>query len=400
MNQASHPQPSKKGMFIAFIIVIAVILIVFGGIWLITQLYESKAQKIKSNYQPKPTAISATTVKQQTWNPFIEATGNAVPIQRTNISAQTSGMVKAIHFKSGERVEKGEKLFTLDKRTLEAQLKTQLASKKLAEITYKRYKELFKSESVSAQRKDKAKADYEKAKAQVQRIKSEIQHTEIKAPFSGKVGIRQIDVGNYFRRGDVATTLTTISPIYVDFNISGNQINKINIGQKIQAFSEAYENTTFKGKVVATGSEIDSKTRAIQVRAKLTNQAKKIKPGMFLNVHLMLPPEKNITTVPQSAINYTLYGDSVYVLHPIKNDKGKIKKASYNSPQNPTKKIQTDQKLYKAKLNQVKIGRLQGKKASITKGIQSGVKVVTSGQIKLKDGDKVIINNQYTPSTN
>ncbi len=400
MTDSTTPTPqvrTKKGLIKAFIIVGLFLIVLFGGLFGFHAFVNSKIGTIMSTWKVQPAVITAATAKAETWNPYLESVGNAVAIESINVSAQASGLVSAIYFKSGETVQKGQKLFELDSTMLQAQLKQNQANEALKRITYKRDEKLLKSKAISQQTLDIARANYAAAEAQTEATQAQINYTIVKAPFAGKIGIRSISVGDFFQQGNAAATLDTISPIFVDFTISGNNLSEVHTGQLIKVFSETYPGKEFEGKVIALDSRISENSRALNVRAELQNKEKKIFPGMFLTTHLMLPTKNKVISVPQTAINYTLYGDTVYVLKPVLDKDGKQEMASYNVQSDPGKLIHTKDKLYTAELASVDIGTLNGKKAAITKGVESGDLVVSSGQLKIKGGQKVTINNQYIP---
>ena len=396
-NTTASQARTKKGMIKAFIIVGVILLILFGSIFGFNAFIGSKKSEIKSNWKMQPIVISAEKAKSLTWTPYIDATGSATAIQSINVSAQTSGLVSAIHFKSGQNVKKGEVLFTLDSAELQAQLKQAQADEALKKITYKRDAELYKTKAVSQQTLDTSEADYAAAKATREGSQASINYTIIRAPFSGKIGIRNISLGGFFQQGDTAATLDTISPIFIDFTVSGDSLAQVKPGQEVEVFADTRPDKVFKGKVVALNSRISENTRALEVRAELENKDQEIFPGMFLTIHLMLPEQNKVISVPQTSINYTLYGVTIYVLSPVMDKNGKQETASYNIQSDPTHLVRTQDKVYIAKSVPVTVGTLNGKLASIDSGIKAGDLVVNSGQLKLKDGVRVTIDNKYMP---
>ena len=387
---------TKKGMRKALIIVISFLTILFGGLFGFHAFISHKFTTIMSTWKRPPIVVTAEKAQDETWNPYLESVGTATAIQSINVSAQTSGIISKIYFKSGDNVTKGQQLFDIDSSVLQAQLKQNQANEALKKITYLRDQKLFKTNAVSQQTLDTSKADYIAAKAATEATKANINHTIIRAPFSGKIGIRQISIGSFFQQGNTAASLDTINPIYVDFTIPGNDISKISIGQKVQLKSQAFPNIKITGKVTALNSRITDDTKAIEVRAIFQNNDNKIFPGMFVTTHLILPAMNKVVSIPQTAVNYTLYGDTVYKLTPKIGENGKQEFASYNTA--PGKLLHTKDKVYIAKTLPISTGTFNGKKVSITSGLMKGDLVVTSGQLKLKDGSEVTINNKYIPS--
>ena len=357
----------------AYIFVILFTLIVFGGIFGYKAFQDHMIAKFMAHYQPPPQAVSTVTAKIQDWHPYIQTSGQAEAIQSVNVTAQVSGIITKIYFQSGQAVKKGQKLFEMDTMALQAQLAQNTANMKLAQITHRRDKSLYEKNAISQQAYDQTLAQYDASKAEVAATQANINYRIIRAPFSGRIGIRQINVGQFFQAGNTAAPLNTINPIYVNFTIPGNQVSDVVLGETVKVYPDSDEQHAMTGTVTSINSEVTNDTRGLTVQATIDNPDKRIIAGMYINTHLILPIQNNVVTIPQTAINHTLYGNTVFVL---------------TSP-----KKQGKQTVYNAKEVNVKIGTLNGKQAQITEGVQAGDLIVNTGQFKLKNNTPVIINN-------
>ena len=371
--------PIKK-LLSTSIVGFIVLFIIFGIIFGLRYLINFQHNKEVSERVIKPTPVSAVKAKSLDWTPYLESTGYIQSINGINITSQVSGIVTSINFKSGEMVKKGDILFEIEHNSLNAQLKKKQAVMEIAQITYLRNKNLYKNKAVSEQQLDLTEAKYHEAKAGYEEVQANINNHIITAPFSGKLGIRQIEFGQYFKAGGVGVSLNDIHPIYVNFNIVENDISYISVGQKINVKSTAYPNKIYEGEITSINSTLSSKTRSLVVQGTLENQDRTqlLLPLMFTTVHILLAEKKNIITVPSSAINHTLYGNSVFVLY----------KSTTSSPNN-SKQGQ----IYIAKEKMIKIGASLGLDTIIISGLRANDLVVSSGQLKVKNNSKVIINN-------
>lgn len=395
-------KPAKQRLIVAFIIVVTLLLIIFGGIFGFAHLVNSKKAKAMTNWKPQPAEVTATQTKAVNWKPSIKATGEAVAIQNVNVTTQSvGGLVNAIAFSSGQMVKKGQVLFTLDSSQLKAQLAEAQANLQLAKITYERNQALFKQNAVSEQTLDQSKAQYDADLASVNSIQANIDYNTIRAPFSGKIGLRAISLGQFFQAGTSAATLTQISPIYINFPIPQNKMGQIHIGGEIKFTSDAYPGKQFTAKITAVNSEVTSDNLALNVQATFDNEDDNalIYPGMFLDVAVVLPPMKNTIILPRNAINYTLYGETVIVLNPDVK-KGKPVIAEYSAfKDGKIQMISTGKAQYTAKLTPVTTTMTEDNQV-IVQGIKAGQIVATSGQNKLQNSSEVVINNQFNFKNN
>lgn len=390
----AKPKKKKFVLFAGFLAAFLVIL--FGGIFGLGNFITGQKEKALASMVFPPTAISATKATQEKWQKYIESVGTTAAINGVNVTSQSSGIITTINFQSGQMVKKGELLFKMDTRQLEAQLKQNKATLQLNKITYDRDNELYKKNAVSKQTLDQDYAAYQEALGQVEETQANIDYSHIYAPFSGKIGIRQINIGQYFQAGSSAASLNQIDPIYVNFNITEEDVDKVKLGQTVNLYTNSFPNKVFTGTVTAIDSLFSDQTLGLQVQATVTNNDPKAQllPGMFANVHLMLPENKDVVVIPQNAITYTLYGNTAYVLEPDMKD-GQPVKGSYTSfKDGKAQLVYMKQDQYIAKLVTLKLGQTRGNQTEVLGGVKPNELVATSGQLKLKNGSKAVINNE------
>lgn len=329
-----------------------------------------------SNYAPPPITISAVPAVTKTWQSYLTSVGTLTAVNGVDISAEVSGIVKEIRFNSGQSINKGDILLLLDMSVEQAQLKDQIAQAKLAKLNYDRNKALIARNAVSQAELDRLAAQLQEAEAGVEQIQAKIQQKTITAPFSGKIGIRAVDLGQYLPAGTNIVTLQSLDPLYVQFNLPEQYMTELYLQQPVKITVNLAGGKSVMGTVTAINSKVDQATRNILVQVTITNKENMFYPGMFASVHVMLREQKNVVTLPQTAISYSLHGDSVFILKSESKEKNKD-----NKP------------IYKAYRQYVTVGESRGKEIAIQKGINAGDTVVTSGQLKLQNGADVIIDN-------
>lgn len=361
------------------LIMLGVVALVIGG------LAYFKTRQIKTamaagGFTPPPEAVTTTLAKQERWPSTFKAIGSAVAIHGVTVSADLPGTVDKIFFESGKQVREGEVLVQLDTKQEQAQLESAIAAQELAKIKYARTRDLLKSGVISQQEFDQATAEQRQGDAKVAEIKATIARKTIRAPFSGTLGIRQANLGQYLAAGDPIVPLQSMDPIYVNFTLPQEQANQMQVGRtvKISANDLGKE---FSGRVTAINSVVDQTTRNIEVQATVANPGGKLRPGMFVDVQTPVGAERNVISLPATAINYAPYGDSVFIVTDMKDPK--------------------DGKTYKGVKQQfVKVEGSRGDLVAVTSGVNPGEEVVTSGVFKLRPNAAVQVNNTITPPTN
>ncbi|CDU06037.1 Efflux transporter, RND family, MFP subunit [Vibrio coralliirubri] len=329
-------------------------------------------------------AISVTTekVNQDTWDKSLKVIGNIHSNQSIDVTSQMSGQVKEILFTSGQQVNKGDVLVKLDDALLKSNYKSQKSKVELARVELMRNKLLLRNNSVSKNSVDKLQAQFNAEGAKLEYIATQIDYMKVKAPFSGSVGIRNIDVGDFINSSTAIVELEDKSKQYVDFSIPELYLHDVKVGQDLQFYSEATNDEVFHGTISAIEPSSDSNTHNIELRA-MANQAVPLEAGMYVDATLITSESDTIMAVPSVAISYTLYGNTVFVLDT------STKKASEHTSKDASPFYE-----YKVVQRTVEVGPKQGGYVGVVSGLKAGDVVVTSNQHQLKNGGWVLVNNQ------
>ena len=361
------------------ILMLIAVAVFIGGIAAVKTRQIKAGAKQQASYQPPPEAVTTIVARSERWPESLSAVGSVVAVHGVVLSADLPGIVERLPFQSGQLVREGTVVAELDTRQERAQLAAAEAQLKLTGLNLERWTGL-KDEGVAAQADyDKASADRAQAEAQVGEIKATIQRKTIRAPFSGVLGIRQANLGQYLAAGAPIVPLQSLDPIYVQFAVPQQEIEHMRPGTDVRVTSGG-EGIDLPGKITALDSVIDPATRNVQVQATLRNPGGKLRPGMFVESHVQLGASAPVISVPASAINYAPYGNSVFVVATMKNPAGK----EYQGVQQQF----------------VKLGGSRGDQVAITSGIEPGTQIVTSGVFKLRNGAPVQINNKIQPGNN
>ncbi|MEZ8230992.1 efflux RND transporter periplasmic adaptor subunit [Vibrio splendidus] len=330
-------------------------------------------------------AISVTTekVNQDTWDKSFKVIGNIHSNQSIDVTSQMSGQVKEILFTSGQQVNKGDVLVKLDDALLKSNYKSQLSKVELVRVELMRNKLLLRNNSVSKNSVDKLQAQFNAEGAKLEYIATQIDYMKVKAPFSGSVGIRNIDVGDFINSSTAIVELEDKSKQYVDFSIPELYLHDVKVGQDLQFYSEATNDEVFHGTISAIEPSSDSNTHNIELRA-MANQAVPLEAGMYVDATLITSESDTIVAVPSVAISYTLYGNTVFVLDT------STKKASEHSSNDASPFYE-----YKVVQRTVEVGPKQGGYVGVVSGLKEGDVVVTSNQHQLKNSGWVLVNNQH-----
>ncbi len=326
----------------------------------------------------QPQTVATIKAPSSNWQPSINSVGSLVAINGANISAEVGGIVDTINFKSGDSVPQGALLLTLRPNNDTAVLAQLQATAALDRVNYQRDVKQLKADAVSQATVDSDQAALQSAVAQVQAQQALMDEKQIRAPFAGTLGIRQVDIGQYLSAGTQIVTLQQLNPLFVDFYVPQQALAQIRTGQKLTVDVDAFPGEDFSGEIVAINAAIDTATRTVQVRALLQNDKLLLRPGMFATVNIGVGQPQNFVTLPQTAITYNPYGDTVYTVAPGKGADGK-------------QELIAQQKF-------VQIGDTRGDQVAITKGINAGDEVVTAGQLKLRNGVSVVVNNDVQVS--
>lgn len=359
------------------ILMLAVVAALLGGLGFVKYRQVEAAMAQGASFQPPPTAVTTVVAKQETWPSTLSVIGTAAAIQGVTVSADLPGTVDKIHFESGQWVKQGDILVDLDTRQERAQLANYEAQRDLAKINYGRTQELVKEGVIARSEYDNVTAQQKATEAQVGDIKAAIARKTIRAPFSGVLGIRQVNLGQYLAAGQAIVSLQALNPIYVNFGIPQQQTGQVAVGRSLRVTSDDLKGAQFSGRINALDSVVNEQTRNIQVQATFANPTGKLRPGMYVTVELPLGKSRDVVPLPASAINYAPYGDSVYIVTEMKDPKGHA---------------------YKGVRQQVvKVEGSRGDQVAITSGLNPGDEVVSSGVFRLRNGAPVTVNNKIQP---
>ena len=363
------------------LLMLGVVLLIIAGLGFVKyrQFQGFKAQG--ASFAPPPTAVTTIVAKRETWASTLQVIGTAAAIQGVTVSADLPGTVDRIHFESGKAVQVGDVLVELDTRQERAQLAAAQADWELARINYERQEKLVAQGVVARTEYDNASAQQKSTEAHVGEIKATIERKTIRAPFSGILGIRQINLGQYLSAGQAIVSLQAVNPIYVNFGVPQQQSPQVRMGGSLRMTSDDLPGIQFAGRVSAVDSVVNEATRNIQVQATLTNPQGRLRPGMFVQVELGVGANRQIIPLPASSINYAPYGDSVYVVTDVQDPKSG--------------------KTFRGVRQQfVKLEGSRGDQVAVVSGVNPGEEIVTSGVFKLRNGAPVQVNNKVQPPNN
>ena len=327
-----------------------------------------------------PATVSTMVVEATAWQPKLSSVGNVRAFRGVDLSTEIGGLVQTVPIKSGMDVKEGDLLIKLNDASDVAQLNSLKAQADLAKVINERDRQQLAIQAISKNVFDTSKADAKSKQAQVEQQTALVAKKNLKAPFSGRVGIVMINPGQFVNPGDKLLTLQTLDPIFVDFNLPQSNAEQIQVGQEIVVTTDAFKDASFAGKVTAVSPKVDTNTRNIQIEAQLANPDKKILPDMFANVNIKLGDEVKMLTLPQTAVTYNPYGSTVFIAKPT------------------GKKDKQGKPALEAQQVFVTTGPTRGDQVAILKGVEEGATVVTSGQLKLKNGTPLIVNNKVLPS--
>ena len=339
--------------------------------------------------QPQPTpSVVTEAANAEAWHRAVPAIGTLSAVQGIDVAPETAGIIETLGFESGEDVEAGTLLVELDDGTEQASLKSAQAQLRNSQVNLTRQRELLDRGNTSRSNFDSAVAARDSDAAELERIQALIAEKSILAPFSGKLGIRQVDIGQYVSAGTVLVSLQQLDPIYVDFPIPEQQLNQVAVGDDVEVLVDAFPKGKFTGKVTVIDAQVNQSTRNILVRAQLANPDKQLLPGMFANVRALAPQPQQVVTILRTAVTYSLFGDTVFVAKPdaVQSDKPGDASASGAADAKPAAETFTLEQ------RRVTLGEQRGDLISVLDGVKAGERVVTGGQNKIFNGQKVTLS--------
>jgi membrane fusion protein (multidrug efflux system) len=336
-------------------------------------------KKYLAGMQMPPVTVTTIKAELHPWQPQLKAVGSLRAVRGVDVTSEISGLVRTLHFKSGDEVKAGQVLVHLNADSDIAQLGSLEAAAELAGTVYERDRKQFEVQAISQATLDADVADLKSKRAQVTQQAALVDKKTIRAPFAGRLGISTVNPGQYINPGDKIVTLQSLDSIYCDFLLPQQELSRISLGQKVLVASDTYPSRRFDGRITAINPQVDAATRNFQAEATLTNPRHELLPGMYASVEVQAGAVERHLTLPQTAVTYNPYGDTVFIVE--------------ESGKGPDGKP-----LLAVRQTFVTVGSTRGDQAAVLKGIKEGDMVVTSGQIKLKNGSPVIINNQVQPT--
>lgn len=358
---------------------ILAVALIFGGIFGYQAYTAYKRSKSMASRKAPPVTVTAMEAEFQPWRLDIKAVGTMRAMQGVDVTSEIAGLVRSVSFQSGDHADKGQVLVQLNAEADIARLHSLEAEEELASTVYERDKRQFAVKAVSQATLDADAADLKSSKAEVAQQAALVDKKTIRAPFSGRLGITTINDGQYINPGDRIVTLQALDSMYADFFLPQKDLSRITVGQEVKVHTDAYPDTTFAGRITAINPEVDITTRNAKIEAKIDNPEERLLPGMFATVTIQVGEPEQYLTLPQTAVSYQPYGDTVYIVQ--EKDKGPEGK-----PELTVKQVF------------ITVGPVRGDQVAIIKGISEGDRVVTSGQLKLRNGSRVNINNEIRPS--
>jgi len=360
-----------------------ILLTLVGILLLVAAIIGIKASQIMDliaagkTFQIPPISIQVTEAITQSWADQFDAVGTIESVQGVTLANEVAGKVEKIAFASGSMVAAGDVLVILDKASEEAQLRSAMAAAELANLNLSRTRELRKTSVISQSELDTAESQQKNTAARVEELQWMLQKRTIKAPFSGRVGIRQIQEGQFIQAGAPIVSLQSLDPVYVNFSLPQQRLSDLSVGMKVQATTDALAGRVFEGRLTAIDAEVDPLTRNIRLQATMANQDGGLRPGMFAAVSAIAPVEKKHTVIPGTAVIFAAYGNSVFVVKEEVDKDGKPH-------------LVCDQKF-------VRLGSRKGDFVAVEEGLQEGEKVVSAGGFKLNKGASVVIAEGERP---
>jgi membrane fusion protein (multidrug efflux system) len=372
-----------------YVVAIGALLLVVAG--LVTIKYKQISQlisfgKTMQKQGPPPETVSSAVAKTDTWQETLDSVGTIAASKGVTVSNDAAGLVSAIHFESGDIVKQGQVLVELDNNVERAQLASVEARKDLAQINAGRTRALVATNAIARSQQDNDDAVVKTSRSDVDLLGAQIARKVVRAPFAGKLGIRQINLGQYLNPGTPIVTLDSTDALVVDFTLPQQRLPQISLGMPVQVLVEGEGTPHGLGAISAIDPSIDQVTRSIKLRASLSKADEKLLPGMFVKVSVVLPTERSVVIVPTPAILHASYGDSIFLVEDKRDDAGAPIQASDGSP---------------AKVGRqqfVKVGETRGDFVSVTAGIKAGDAIVSAGAFKLRNGSSIVINNTVVPT--
>jgi multidrug efflux system membrane fusion protein len=370
---------TRRPRTILWLVIVGLLLaVVLGGLYGFNRFREHAIATFFANNKPPPAQVSAAEVKIEAIPRFATGIGSVSAVHQVTINPEVGGRVTKIFFEPGATVKAGDPLVQLNDAPEHGDLASYEAQARLNEIEVQRSNQLAQRQFASREIVDQRQSQLEQARAMIIKTEALIAQKLIRAPFSGQLGMRQIEVGQYLTPGARIATLTDLSTLYVNFTLPSQMRAQISVGQRVNVTADAFPDRTFNAEITTLEPQISADTRTMTIQATMPNPDDALLPGMFVNAAVVLPPQPDMMVLPETAVDYTLYGDSVYVIR----EDGKDAKGD---------------PVLKAMRTPIKTGVRWGNKVTILDGLKPGDRVVAAGQVKVQNGAQVAISNSPAP---
>jgi multidrug efflux system membrane fusion protein len=374
----SPPRPSRAKRVLWFVIVALLLAVVLGALYGFNAYRNKMIATFFANNKPPPAQISAVTAASATVPHFASGIGSLAAVHQVTVTPEVGGRITEIDFESGARVKAGDKIVQINDAPDRGDLASFQAQARLAQVTLQRAQYLQARQYGPQTDVDTAQSQLDQAKAMIQKTEAVIAQKQIRAPFAGKLGVRQVDLGQYLNPGAPIVTLTELNMLYVNFTLPSQDAPRITVGQQVDVTADAFPGRKFTATITTIEPQISASTRTINVQATMPNPDEALFPGMFVNAAVVLPAQAPDVVLPETAVDYTLYGDSVYV----------IRQDGTGADGKP---------LFKAVRTPVKTGQRWDDKVAILDGLKPGERVVAAGQNKVQDGTAVVVTDNPPP---
>ncbi len=379
--------------------------VVLGGYFGFQQFKAKMIHQFLASMANPPQTVSTVTATTQTWQPAVEAVGSLRAVNGAALSLEVGGVVDQIGFQSGEDVQAGQVLLRLRADDDTAKLAALEASASLAQVNYDRDMRQLHAQAVSQSVVDTDNFNLKNARAQAEEQRAELAKKTLRAPFAGHLGIRAVDLGQYLNPGTAVVTLEALDPLFVDFSVPQQALNRVEVGQAVTAKVDTFPGQSFQGKIIAVSPSVDTDSRNVQMRASLPNPDHRLLPGMFATIDIAAGAPQQWITLPQTAITYNPYGSTVYLVEHA-GDAGVAQTAGgaaqTGGAAQASGAAQAGGAAPKLVARQVFVttGETRGDQVAVLTGVKQGDVVVSAGQVKLRNGSTVLINNTVQPSDN
>jgi membrane fusion protein (multidrug efflux system) len=375
------------------LIMLALAGLVFGGIFGFQIFKGQMMKKYMAMGKPPPATVTTKKVEFEIWQAQMNSVGSLRAARGVDVTTEIAGQVRAIHFNSGQGVSSGQLLLELNAEAEIAQLRALESAAELAQLSYERDQAQYAAQAISKAQLDTDAANLKTAKAQVAQQAALVAKKSIRAPFAGQLGITTVQPGQYLNTGDKIVTLQQNDPIFVDFSLPQQQLPRLKLGQKVSALVDAYPGRSFAGKLTTIDPKVDPNTRNLQLEAAIANHKRELLPGMFAQASVNAGGEQRYLTVPQTAISFNPYGATIFVVQEPPKDGGKdASKGGGKDGNDGAAAGLTVKQVF------VNTGETRGDQVAVLSGLKEGDVVVTSGQLKLRNGSAIVVSNSAAPS--